>query len=77
MRIETWLDASIDTHQTIGVETVLSTDKYRRLVSKAREKGYEFRFIYVFLDSVEMNIDRVRIRVKKGGHAVPEDRIRS
>jgi predicted ABC-type ATPase len=24
-RIESWLDASIDVHQTIGVETVLST----------------------------------------------------
>jgi predicted ABC-type ATPase len=35
-RIETWLDASIDVHQTIGVETVLSTPKYRRLVTKAK-----------------------------------------
>src|SRR3954469_4352030 len=31
-RIETWLAASIDAHQSIGVETVLSTGKYRRLV---------------------------------------------
>lgn len=77
VRIEAWLDASIETHQTIGVETVLSTDKYRRLVSKARQKGYEFRFIYVVLDSVDLNVERVRIRVEKGGHAVPEDRIRS
>ncbi|HEX3450732.1 MAG TPA: hypothetical protein VHS97_20930, partial [Isosphaeraceae bacterium] len=30
-RIEIWLDASIQAHQTVGVETVLSTDKYRRL----------------------------------------------
>jgi predicted ABC-type ATPase len=29
-RIEVWLDASIRAHQTVGVETVLSTDKYRR-----------------------------------------------
>lgn len=77
VRIEAWLDASIETHQTIGVETVLSTDKYRRLVSKARQKGYEFRFIYVVLDSIDLNVERVRIRVEKGGHAVPEDRIRS
>jgi hypothetical protein len=28
-RIYTWLEASIAAHQTVGVETVLSTDKYR------------------------------------------------
>jgi predicted ABC-type ATPase len=26
-RIEAWLEASIQAHQTVGVETVLSTDK--------------------------------------------------
>lgn len=31
-RIESWLHASVEAHQTIGVETVLSTDKYRSLV---------------------------------------------
>lgn len=75
-RIENWLDASIETHQTVGVETVLSTPKYRRLVTNARNKDYEFRFIYVVLDKVELNIERVAIRVRKGGHHVPEDSIR-
>jgi predicted ABC-type ATPase len=36
-RIEAWLEASIRAHQTVGVETVLSTDKYRRLVVAAKE----------------------------------------
>ena len=35
-RIEAWLDASLDVHKTVGVETVLSTEKYRRLVEKAK-----------------------------------------
>src|ERR1700754_1315183 len=35
-RIMTWLDASIDTYQTIGVETVLSSGKYRPLVERAK-----------------------------------------
>ena len=34
-RIETWLEKSISVHQTIGVETVLSSPKYRRLVEMA------------------------------------------
>jgi predicted ABC-type ATPase len=30
LRIEAWLESSIRAYQTVGVETVLSTPKYRR-----------------------------------------------
>jgi predicted ABC-type ATPase len=76
-RIEHWLDSSISVHKSVGVETVLSTAKYRRLVLKAKQQGFDVWLIYVVLDTVERNIERVRIRVEKGGHDVPEDRIRA
>lgn len=75
-RIERWLYASIEAHQTVGVETVLSSGKYRALVDKAHERGFQVRFVFVYLDDVQTNIERVRIRVSKGGHDVPEDKIR-
>lgn len=75
-RIEGWLDASISAHQSVGVETVLSTDKYRRLVLAAKVKGYEIRLIYVVLSDPELNVSRVKTRVKKGGHDVPVEKIR-
>jgi predicted ABC-type ATPase len=74
-RIEAWLSASIDAYQTIGVETVLSTPKYRRLVEQAKTRGFSVSLIYVFLESADLNIERVATRVRKGGHAVPEDKI--
>ena len=77
IRIEQWLDASIRAHQTIGVETVLSTDKYRRLVLAAKERDFGFRLIFVMLRTPELNVERVRMRVRKGGHAVPEDKIKA
>jgi predicted ABC-type ATPase len=76
-RIEAWLDASILAHQTVGVETVLSTDKYRRLVLAAKERQFEFRLIFVMLESPDLNVQRVQLRVQKGGHDVPEERIRA
>ncbi len=76
-RIETWLYASVDAHQTVGVETVMSTDKYRALVDRAHQQGFRVRLIYVFLESAELNIARVRDRVAGGGHDVPEASIRS
>jgi predicted ABC-type ATPase len=76
IRIEAWLETSINAYQTIGVETVLSTDKYRRLVLAAKTKQFEFRLIYVVLSSPDRNVERVRLRVKKGGHDVPEAKVR-
>ena len=76
-RIERWLYASVDAHQTVGVETVLSTDKYRRLVERAHEQGYTVRLIYVFLANANLNVARVRERVAAGGHDVPEEAIRN
>lgn len=76
VRIEAWLESSIDTHKSVGVETVLSTDKYRRLVTKAKALGFEIRLAYVILNSPDLNVERVRLRVAKGGHDVPEQKIR-
>ena len=76
-RIEAWLRASIDAHQSIGVETVLSTNKYRKLVRAAQQRGFEIRLVYVILNSPELNVDRVKTRVEKGGTVFPPRRSRS
>lgn len=74
-RIERWLYASIEAHQTVGVETVLSTSKYRNLVLEAKKRRFTIRLIYILLNSPELNIERVRLRVAKGGHDVPTGKI--
>ncbi len=76
IRIEQWLEASIDVHKTIGVETVLSTDKYRRLVVKAKKLNFLVWMIYVVLDSPDRSIERIKFRIAKGGHAVADDDVR-
>jgi len=74
-RIQRWLDTSIDAYQTIGVETVLSSQKYRNLVQWARLRGFRVNMIYVALRSAELQLERVRLRVSEGGHDVPVDKI--
>lgn len=74
-RIEAWLETSLLAGHTIGVETVLSTEKYRRLVTMAKRIGYLFQLIYVMLDDPQRNVERVHTRVMNGGHAVPDDKI--
>ncbi len=49
--------------------------KYRRLVLDAKSLQFEIRLTYVILDSPDRNVERVKLRVAKGGHDVPKDRI--
>jgi predicted ABC-type ATPase len=73
-RIMVWLEASIDAYQTIGVETVLSSPKYRYLVQRAKERGFRVRMIYVVLGSPDLQLERIRLRVSEGGHDVDADK---
>jgi predicted ABC-type ATPase len=74
-RIEDWLRSSISVHQTIGVETVLSTAKYRPLIEDAKARGFEIRMLYVFLETLELQLERIQIRVSEGGHDVDPEKV--
>lgn len=58
------------------VETTLSGAYINKVAKKAKAKGYTISMIYVFIDDVEMSIQRVKNRVLKGGHDVPIEDIR-
>ena len=46
-----------------------------KIDKRAKEKGYEIRGIYIFLDDPKLCVERVRYRVTKGGHDVSEEDI--
>ena len=58
------------------VETTLSGTYIQKLVKRAKQKRYNVKIIYIFLDSSDLCVRRVKIRVLKGGHDVPEIDIR-
>ncbi len=58
-------------------ETVLSSPRNVDLLRKAKEVGYRVEVVFVLTVSEEINVKRVRNRVEKGGHDVPEEKIRS
>jgi predicted ABC-type ATPase len=57
-------------------ETTLGGATITRLLSKALVMGLEVRLWYVGLESAELHLERVRKRVERGGHDIPEDKIR-
>jgi predicted ABC-type ATPase len=60
------------------IETTLSGNTYLRMMARAKELGYLVVLLYVGTADVSINIQRVKIRVLKGGHDVPvEDQLLS
>lgn len=74
-QVERQVVEAVERGDAVGVETVLSTDKYRSLVDRVRRRGGLFNLIYVTVASPDIAIHRVATRVQKGGHDVPTDKV--
>lgn len=57
-------------------ESTLSGRTYATMLREARAAGYTVRLCYLWLPNVTMSLRRVRQRVLKGGHDVPEADLR-
>jgi len=70
------LERAIAERLSFAFETTLGGHTITALLDSALSAGIEVRIWYVGLASVELHIARVRARVAKGGHDIPEARIR-
>ena len=62
--------------RTFAFETTLSGQAYARRIVQWRGEGYTVKLIFLKLSSVEEALARVAMRVRQGGHDVPEDIVR-
>jgi predicted ABC-type ATPase len=70
------LERAIRERLDFAFETTLGGNTMPRLLAEAAALGIEVRVWYVGLASAEMHIERVRQRVRLGGHDIPEADIR-
>jgi predicted ABC-type ATPase len=70
------LQRAIAERLNFAFETTLGGNTIPALLSSALSAGGEVRVWYVGLSSVEQHIARVKARVEKGGHPIPEQKIR-
>jgi predicted ABC-type ATPase len=65
-----------DQKKSFAFETTLSGRTYATLLKKAHAEGYSISLHFLWLPSVQMCLRRIRNRVKKGGHFVPDVDVR-
>lgn len=70
------LERAIAEKLAFAFETTLGASTMPKLLGAAADGGAEVRIWYAGLDTVERHIARVRARVRKGGHDIPEADIR-
>lgn len=70
------LDALTAARADIVLETTLATRSHARRLRACRAAGYRIELIYLRLENAEASIARVRRRVERGGHGIPEATLR-
>ncbi len=65
--------ALISSRSDFGFETTLSGTTYLSLIRGMRREGYVIRVYYLWLPNVQLALKRISDRVRRGGHAIPED----
>jgi predicted ABC-type ATPase len=62
--------------ESFALESTLSGKTYISLIRRLKRKGYFVLIIFLQLDSPELAVQRVAMRVAQGGHNVPKADIR-
>lgn len=59
-----------------GFETTLSGTTYLDLIRRLRSRGYAVHIFFLWVSEVALSLSRIKSRVLKGGHDVPEPVVR-
>jgi predicted ABC-type ATPase len=70
------METLTEAREDFAIESTLSGRGHAKLIRGWHMAGYRVKIIYLRLDSVELAVRRVQLRVLSGGHDVPEHLIR-
>lgn len=60
----------IDYGENFAFETTLATKSHIGKIRKAKQKGYTIILLFFWLENIQLAKERVKIRVKEGGHNI-------
>lgn len=62
--------------ESFAFETTLSGKTYAKIIPDWQQLGYKVKLVFLYLPDVRIAVERVKSRVRQGGHNVPEETIR-
>jgi predicted ABC-type ATPase len=62
--------------QDFSFETTLSGKSYMPMLREFQQEGYSIHLSYLWLNDVQLAVNRVAARLRDGGHSIPEDVVR-
>lgn len=71
-RIKELINLKVD----FSFETTLSARYFVTLINEAQRQGYYVTLVFFWLNSIELALQRVKMRVSEGGHDIPEETIK-
>jgi predicted ABC-type ATPase len=69
-------EAQLDVDSDLIIESTLSGRTLKNYLGRARDAGFKITIVFIYLDSPDTCVVRVRARVRGGGHNVPDEDIR-
>jgi predicted ABC-type ATPase len=70
------MNTCLKSGESFGLESTLSGTTHIRILKQAKALGYLIELHYLWIPSPELAIRRIRQRVKKGGHPIPDTDVR-
>jgi len=67
------MDELLNERKDFIIETTLTTLSYKGFIEKCKANGYNIVLVFVWLNNAELAKERVKARVSKGGHNIPEE----
>jgi len=61
--------------ESFGFESTLSGKTYLTILKEARNHGYSITIYFLFVNSVDLSLKRIKKRVSEGGHNIPKSSV--
>lgn len=62
--------------KTFGIETTLSGKTYLKILNEMKDSGYRIYMYYLWIPNYQLGVERIKNRVKEGGHNIPEHTVK-
>ncbi|QBO57430.1 zeta toxin family protein [Chryseobacterium salivictor] len=67
------IDELFNNEENFAFETTLATRTYKQKILKAKQQGYNTILLFFWLKNPDLAKERVKLRVKEGGHNIPPE----